>query len=90
MPGIRAVPKRPSINSKGSPSVDEGRRGSGCCFDEDGAGGGAVRPFWPVATYWTVSMKFSVHKNLLTMDVVFELINRELLITDYAFDKIPD
>jgi len=24
------------------------------------------------------------------MDVVFELINRELLITDYAFDKIPD
>ena len=50
----------------------------------------AVRPFWSVATYWTVSMKFSVHKNLLTMDVVFELINRELLITDYAFDKIPD
>jgi hypothetical protein len=29
-------------------------------------------------------------QNLLTMDVVFELINRELLITDYAFDKIPD
>jgi hypothetical protein len=26
----------------------------------------------------------------LTMDVVFELINHELLITDYAFDKIPD
>ncbi len=27
---------------------------------------------------------------LLTVDVVFELINRELLITDYAFDKIAD
>ena len=40
MPGIRAVPKRPSINSEGSASVEEGRRGSGCCFDEDGAGGG--------------------------------------------------
>ena len=50
----------------------------------------AVRPFWSVATYWTVSMKFSVHKGLLTMDVVFELINREFLITNYAFDKIPD
>jgi hypothetical protein len=50
----------------------------------------AVRPFWSVATYWTVSMKFSVHKGLLTMDVVFELINHEFLITNYAFDKIPD
>ena len=30
-------------------------------------------------------MKFSVRKGLLTMDVVFELINHELLITDYAF-----
>jgi len=38
----------------------------------------------------SVSMKFSVHKGLLTMDVVFELINREFLITNYAFDKIPD
>jgi hypothetical protein len=35
-------------------------------------------------------MKCSVRKGLLTMDVVFELINHELLITDYAFDKIPD
>ena len=26
----------------------------------------------------------------LTVDVVFELINHELLITDYAFDKITD
>jgi hypothetical protein len=26
----------------------------------------------------------------LTVNVVFELINRELLITDYAFDKIAD
>jgi hypothetical protein len=50
----------------------------------------AVRPFWSVATYWTVSIKFSVHKGLLTMDVVFELINHEFLITNYAFDKIPD
>ena len=50
----------------------------------------AVRPFWSVATYWTVSMKFSVHKGLLTMDEVFELINHEFLITNYAFDKIPD
>ena len=50
----------------------------------------AARPFWSVATYWTVSMKFSVHKGLLTMDVVFELINHEFLITNYAFDKIPD
>jgi len=24
------------------------------------------------------------------MDVVFELINHEFLITNYAFDKIPD
>ena len=50
----------------------------------------ALKPFWSVATYWTVSMKFSVHKGLLTMDVVFELINHEFLITNYAFDKIPD
>ena len=49
-----------------------------------------MRPFWSVATYWTLSMKFSVHKGLLTMDVVFELINHEFLITNYAFDKIPD
>ena len=84
------MPKRPSINSKGSPSVEKGRRGTGCCFDEDSAGGVAVRPFWSVATYWTLSMKFSVHKGLLTMDVVFELINHEFLITNYAFDKIPD
>ena len=28
--------------------------------------------------------------SLLTVDVVFELINRELLIADYAFDKIAD
>jgi len=27
---------------------------------------------------------------LLTVNVVFELSNRELLITDYAFDKIAD
>jgi len=35
-------------------------------------------------------LNFSVHKGLLTVNVVFELINRELLITDYAFDKIAD
>ena len=32
----------------------------------------------------------TVCNRLLTVDVVFELINRELLITDYAFDKIAD
>ena len=32
----------------------------------------------------------AVHNSPLTMDVVFELGNHELLITDYAFDKIAD
>ena len=32
----------------------------------------------------------AVHNGPLTMDVVFELNNHELLITDYAFDKIAD
>ena len=32
----------------------------------------------------------AVHNGPLTMDVVFELGNHELLITDYAFDKIAD
>ena len=32
----------------------------------------------------------AVRNGPLTLDVVFELGNRELLITDYAFDKIAD
>ena len=32
----------------------------------------------------------AVHNGPLTIDVVFELNNHELLITDYAFDKIAD
>jgi hypothetical protein len=32
----------------------------------------------------------AVHNSPLAMDVVFELGNHELLITDYAFDKIAD
>ena len=32
----------------------------------------------------------TVYNGLLTVDVVFELINHELLITDDAFDKITD
>ena len=32
----------------------------------------------------------AVHNGPLAMDVVFELGNHELLITDYAFDKIAD
>jgi hypothetical protein len=32
----------------------------------------------------------AVHNGPFTIDVVFELNNHELLITDYAFDKIAD
>jgi hypothetical protein len=32
----------------------------------------------------------AVHNGPFTADVVFELINQELLITDCAFDKIAD
>ncbi len=32
----------------------------------------------------------AVHNGPLAVDVVFELGNHELLITDYAFDKIAD
>ena len=32
----------------------------------------------------------AVHNGPFTTDVVFELINQELLITDCAFDKIAD
>lgn len=32
----------------------------------------------------------TAYNGLLTVDVVFELINNELLTIDYAFDKITD
>ena len=47
----------------------------------------AVEPVWSVATYFDMWLTYT---KALTMDVVFELINHEFLITNYAFDKIPD